>query len=297
MLEAMVNRNRAWISAPGPRARNLCGSWLGHEVPARWRRRADRGTGSGNWGGGRGVRAKALARGQATRPLLVGGFSLEHAIQLGVAGPRRARRENRWRNSQYLERGRIERWRTAPDGACLRSGCCGVSRWASGTPSQGRDGVRLSNQLPRPTTSSKGWSSSPRRRRSIEGGRRGQDPRLGTALRGHGDRGGTPGGADRVRTRSGEQVVGDDPGRGCIRDALRLQGPHLDQEFIDAARASCSTRSRRNREEPVLGRLRVHPFFNNKRPLTKPDHSKGLTMRSFSSGDADTVKRWARPRR
>jgi tripartite ATP-independent transporter DctP family solute receptor len=31
-------------------------------------------------------------------------------------------------------------------------------------------------------------------------------------------------------------------------------------------------------------------FFNNKRPLTKPDDFKGLTMRSFSSGDADTLK-------
>ena len=31
-------------------------------------------------------------------------------------------------------------------------------------------------------------------------------------------------------------------------------------------------------------------FFNNKRPLTKPDDFKGITMRSFSSGDADTLK-------
>jgi len=31
-------------------------------------------------------------------------------------------------------------------------------------------------------------------------------------------------------------------------------------------------------------------FFNNKRPLTKPEDFKGLTMRSFSSGDADTLK-------
>ena len=31
-------------------------------------------------------------------------------------------------------------------------------------------------------------------------------------------------------------------------------------------------------------------FFNNKRPLTKPDDFKGVTMRSFSSGDADTLK-------
>jgi C4-dicarboxylate-binding protein DctP len=31
-------------------------------------------------------------------------------------------------------------------------------------------------------------------------------------------------------------------------------------------------------------------FFNNKRPLTKPDDFKGLKMRSFSSGDADTLK-------
>lgn len=31
-------------------------------------------------------------------------------------------------------------------------------------------------------------------------------------------------------------------------------------------------------------------FFNNKRSLTKPDDFKGLTMRSFSSGDADTLK-------
>lgn len=31
-------------------------------------------------------------------------------------------------------------------------------------------------------------------------------------------------------------------------------------------------------------------FFNNKRPLVKPDDFKGLTMRSFSSGDADTLK-------
>ena len=31
-------------------------------------------------------------------------------------------------------------------------------------------------------------------------------------------------------------------------------------------------------------------FFNNKRPLAKPEDFKGLTMRSFSSGDADTLK-------
>jgi C4-dicarboxylate-binding protein DctP len=31
-------------------------------------------------------------------------------------------------------------------------------------------------------------------------------------------------------------------------------------------------------------------FFNNKRPLTKPDDFKGLKMRTFSSGDADTLK-------
>jgi len=31
-------------------------------------------------------------------------------------------------------------------------------------------------------------------------------------------------------------------------------------------------------------------FFNSKRPLTKPDDFKGLKMRSFSSGDADTLK-------
>ena len=31
-------------------------------------------------------------------------------------------------------------------------------------------------------------------------------------------------------------------------------------------------------------------FFNNTRPLTKPEDFKGLTMRSFSSGDADTLK-------
>jgi len=31
-------------------------------------------------------------------------------------------------------------------------------------------------------------------------------------------------------------------------------------------------------------------FFNSKRPLTKPEDFKGLTMRSFSSGDADTLK-------
>ncbi len=31
-------------------------------------------------------------------------------------------------------------------------------------------------------------------------------------------------------------------------------------------------------------------FFNNKHPLTKPDDFKGLKMRSFSSGDADTLK-------
>jgi C4-dicarboxylate-binding protein DctP len=31
-------------------------------------------------------------------------------------------------------------------------------------------------------------------------------------------------------------------------------------------------------------------FFNNKRPLTKPEDFKGLKMRSFSSGDADTLK-------
>jgi C4-dicarboxylate-binding protein DctP len=31
-------------------------------------------------------------------------------------------------------------------------------------------------------------------------------------------------------------------------------------------------------------------FFNNKRPLTKPDDFKGLKMRTFSSGDAETLK-------
>ncbi|MFB3816666.1 MAG: DctP family TRAP transporter solute-binding subunit [Candidatus Methylomirabilales bacterium] len=31
-------------------------------------------------------------------------------------------------------------------------------------------------------------------------------------------------------------------------------------------------------------------FFNNKRPLTRPDDFKGLKMRSFSSGDSDTLK-------
>jgi C4-dicarboxylate-binding protein DctP len=31
-------------------------------------------------------------------------------------------------------------------------------------------------------------------------------------------------------------------------------------------------------------------FFNNKRPLTKPDDFMGLKMRTFSSGDADTLK-------
>lgn len=31
-------------------------------------------------------------------------------------------------------------------------------------------------------------------------------------------------------------------------------------------------------------------FFNNKRPLTKPDEFKGLKMRTFSKGDADTLK-------
>jgi C4-dicarboxylate-binding protein DctP len=30
-------------------------------------------------------------------------------------------------------------------------------------------------------------------------------------------------------------------------------------------------------------------FFNNKRPLTKPEDFKGLKMRTFSSGDADTL--------
>ncbi|RPI10661.1 MAG: DctP family TRAP transporter solute-binding subunit [Zetaproteobacteria bacterium] len=31
-------------------------------------------------------------------------------------------------------------------------------------------------------------------------------------------------------------------------------------------------------------------FFNNKRPLTKPDDFKGLKMRTFSKGDADTLR-------
>ena len=31
-------------------------------------------------------------------------------------------------------------------------------------------------------------------------------------------------------------------------------------------------------------------FFNNKRPLTKPDDFKGLKMRTFSSGDAETLR-------
>lgn len=31
-------------------------------------------------------------------------------------------------------------------------------------------------------------------------------------------------------------------------------------------------------------------FFNNKHPLTKPDDFKGLKMRTFSSGDAETLK-------
>ena len=31
-------------------------------------------------------------------------------------------------------------------------------------------------------------------------------------------------------------------------------------------------------------------FFNSKRPLTKPDDFKGLTMRSFGSGDAETLR-------
>lgn len=31
-------------------------------------------------------------------------------------------------------------------------------------------------------------------------------------------------------------------------------------------------------------------FFNNRRPLTKPDDFKGLKMRTFSSGDAETLK-------
>ncbi len=31
-------------------------------------------------------------------------------------------------------------------------------------------------------------------------------------------------------------------------------------------------------------------FFNNKRPLAKPEDFKGLKMRTFSSGDADTLK-------
>jgi C4-dicarboxylate-binding protein DctP len=31
-------------------------------------------------------------------------------------------------------------------------------------------------------------------------------------------------------------------------------------------------------------------FFNNKHPLTRPDDFKGLKMRSFSSGDSDTLK-------
>ena len=31
-------------------------------------------------------------------------------------------------------------------------------------------------------------------------------------------------------------------------------------------------------------------FFNNKRPLTRPDDFKGVKMRTFSKGDADTLK-------
>jgi C4-dicarboxylate-binding protein DctP len=64
------------------------------------------------------------------------------------------------------------------------------------------------------------------------------------------------------------------------------------KKFIDAGAGEMLDKEFQNRTVKTLfwvdyGYIQ---FFNNKRPLARPEDFKGLKMRTFSSGDADTLK-------